>query len=185
LCYHDLARGLGEDQPVYGLQSPGLDGEQGFDFRIEELAQQHVREIRQFQPDGPYYLGGASMGGLVAFEIAQQLVAQGAEVGLLALFDTPGPPSVPVSGRRYLRKSLQRTMEVLDNHIGNLVRLTPSEAAVYLLRKLRWLRFRALEKASGLFGGSSVISGTLTKIEAGARAAREQYVARMIRRDEM
>ncbi|HEY3319088.1 MAG TPA: thioesterase domain-containing protein, partial [Planctomycetota bacterium] len=181
LCYHDLARGLGEDQPVYGLQAPGLDGEQGFNFRIEELARQHVREIRQFQPDGPYYLGGASMGGLVAFEIAQQLVEQGAEVGLLALFDTPGPHSVPVSGGRYLRKSLQRTMEVFDNHLGNLARLTPTEAAVYLLRKMRWLRFRALEKASGLFGGSSLVSDTLTKIEAGARAARERYVAQPYR----
>ncbi|HEY3319844.1 MAG TPA: AMP-binding protein [Planctomycetota bacterium] len=181
LCYHDLARGLGEDQPVYGLQAPGLDGEQGFDFCIEDLARQHVREIRQFQSDGPYYLGGASMGGLVAFEIAQQLVEQGAEVGLLALFDTPGPHSVPVSGRRYLRSSLQRMMEVLDNHIGNLARLTPGEAAVYLLRELRWLRFRALEKASGLFGGSSLVSDTLMKIEAGARAARERYAVRPYR----
>src|SRR5262249_29741951 len=59
---------------------------------IEQMAALYNKEIRQRQPNGPYLLGGWSMGGLVAFEMAQQLCQQGQKVGLLALFDTHLPP---------------------------------------------------------------------------------------------
>ncbi len=86
--YYDLAQHLGADQPFYGLQARGLDGQTEPDTCIEDMAAHYVKEIRTFQPQGPYYLGGSSLGGLVAFEMAQQLHAQGQTVGLLALFDT-------------------------------------------------------------------------------------------------
>jgi thioesterase domain-containing protein/acyl carrier protein len=90
LIYRDLARLLGPDQPVYGLQALGLEGKQAPHTRIEDMAAHYVREVRSLQPSGPYYLAGASMGGRIAFEMAQQLAAQGNHVALVALFDTVG-----------------------------------------------------------------------------------------------
>ncbi|HEY3320746.1 MAG TPA: amino acid adenylation domain-containing protein [Planctomycetota bacterium] len=178
LCYYDLAQSLGEDQPVYGLQAPGLDGNQVFDMSVEELARHHIREMRMFQPEGPYYLCGASMGGMVAFEMAQQLVRQGQKVGLLAMFDTCGPHLVRNAQRRPLAAALQRIGEILDNHCGNLARLTPREAGVYLMRKAKWAKFRALEKFTELFHRTSAIPDTLARFEASAREAGRRYVVK-------
>jgi thioesterase domain-containing protein/acyl carrier protein len=88
LGFRDLARRLGPEQPVYGLQAQGLDGKHPCHRRVEDMAAHYIREIQSVQTEGPYYLGGLSFGGAVAFEMAQQLHAQGQEVGLVALFDT-------------------------------------------------------------------------------------------------
>ena len=88
LMYRDLSRRLGPDQPFYGLQSQGLDGKQPILASIEEMASSYLSEIQRVQPHGPYYLGGYCMGGAIALEIAQQLIARGEQVALLALFDT-------------------------------------------------------------------------------------------------
>jgi len=90
LIYRDLARHLAPDQPVYGLQAVGLDRKQVPHTRVEDMAAHYVKEIRAFQREGPYHLVGASMGGMIAFEMAQQLQALGADVGLVGLFDTTG-----------------------------------------------------------------------------------------------
>jgi thioesterase domain-containing protein len=86
-CYYELASYMKKDQPFYGLQAPSLDGRQKPFSTIEEMAAYYVKEIREFQRDGPYLLGGWSMGGTVAFEMAQQLKRQNQEVALLALLD--------------------------------------------------------------------------------------------------
>jgi non-ribosomal peptide synthetase component F/thioesterase domain-containing protein len=87
--FHDLTRLLDEQQPVYALQPPGLDGETPCLTRIEDMAAHYIKEIRSLQPAGPYYLAGYSFGGLVTFEIAQQLTGQGERVGLLAMLEAP------------------------------------------------------------------------------------------------
>ena len=91
LSLSELPRHLGLDQPFYGLQPPGQDGRHPPLRTVDSLAAYFVREMRALQPRGPYFLGGSSYGGIVAFEIAQQLVRAGQEVGLLALFDTRAP----------------------------------------------------------------------------------------------
>jgi surfactin family lipopeptide synthetase A len=88
LIYRDLSRHLGLDQPFYGLQSQGLDGSRPPLETIEEMAAIYVREIRRVQPHGPYFVGGYCGGGTIAYEVAQQLRADGQQVALLALFDT-------------------------------------------------------------------------------------------------
>jgi thioesterase domain-containing protein/acyl carrier protein len=88
LPYRDLATHLGADQPVFGLQSAGLDGRSPIDGQFEHVAQRYVDEIRQVQPHGPYMLGGYGLGGIIALEMAQQLAASGETVGLLALIET-------------------------------------------------------------------------------------------------
>ena len=92
----ELPRHLGSDQPFYGLQPPGQDGQRAPLGTVDSLAAYFVREMRGIQPRGPYFLGGSSYGGIVAFEMAQQLTRAGEEVGLLALFDTraPGYPAL-------------------------------------------------------------------------------------------
>lgn len=88
LRFYGLAHGLGSDQPVYALQAQGTDGKRPCHSRVEDMANLYLREIRQLQPHGPYYLGGYSLGGSVALEMARTLLAQGEQVGIVALFDT-------------------------------------------------------------------------------------------------
>ncbi|HJP93404.1 MAG TPA: amino acid adenylation domain-containing protein [Pyrinomonadaceae bacterium] len=91
LIYRPMSRHLGDDQPVYALQAQGLDGRQEPLRRVEDMARRYVKEIRTLQPDGPYYLLGASFGGLVAYEMAQQLLSQRQEVAFLGLLNTNCP----------------------------------------------------------------------------------------------
>ena len=102
--FHELAKRMKPDFPFYGLQSQGLDGKSDLLTTIENMAAHYLKEIREVQPSGPYHLGGFSMGGLVAYEMAQQLVAAGEEVGLVVLFDTyaTAPKSVNESLRDLL-----------------------------------------------------------------------------------
>jgi len=88
LMYRSLARYLGADQPIYGLQPQGLDGKQAPLTRIEDMAARYIKEMQVIQPEGPYFLAGYCMGGTIAFEMAQQLSGQGQRVDLLALLDT-------------------------------------------------------------------------------------------------
>lgn len=88
--YRDLVSCLSEDQPVFGIRAPELDGAQKF-LTVEELAFKYIPEIRRVQSRGPYQLCGMSFGGLVAYEIASILVQEGEQVALLALFDTGNP----------------------------------------------------------------------------------------------
>ena len=88
LPYRALAAHLGADQPVFGLQSAGLDGRSPIDVQFELVARHYVDEIRQVQSHGPYMLGGYGLGGTLALEVAQQLIESGETVGLLALIET-------------------------------------------------------------------------------------------------
>jgi thioesterase domain-containing protein/NAD(P)-dependent dehydrogenase (short-subunit alcohol dehydrogenase family) len=98
-CYDELARALGEDQPFFALQPPELDNYRSLEGGVsdetplEEVAAACAEAVRGLQPHGPYYLGGWSLGGVLAFLAAGQLAAAGEEVALLALFDSPAPPS--------------------------------------------------------------------------------------------
>ena len=83
LYYSDLAKMLGDDQPFYGLQAPGLEDDRTALKTTPELAAVYIEEMRKVQPEGPYLLGGWSYGGVVAFEMAVQLQRQGAEVARL------------------------------------------------------------------------------------------------------
>ena len=88
---HSLAQCLGSDQPFYGLEARGVDGKVQPYTQIEEIAADYIAVIQTIQPQGPYFLGGHSFGGKVAFEISQQLQKQGHDIALLAIFDIPAP----------------------------------------------------------------------------------------------
>ena len=86
--FRELAKHLGPDQPFYGLQAHGLGAGNPVHTRTEEMAALYLQEIRKIEPHGPYFLGGYSFGGAIAFEMAQQLAAQGEEQSTVVLFDT-------------------------------------------------------------------------------------------------
>jgi amino acid adenylation domain-containing protein len=138
LTYADLARHLGKDQPVWGLQARGLDGKQPLPDTLEEMARNYLREVRELQPTGPYFLGGSSAGGLVAYEMAQQLAAVGQEVRVLALFDTWGPDYPDrLPGVSLLRRKATELAERVDLHVGNFL------VAEGLGAKLRYIATKA------------------------------------------
>jgi len=88
MCYANIVRYLGAEQPFYGLQAYGLvPGQQPLPS-IEAMASAYIAAIQTVQPQGPYLLGGYSMGGCIAFEMAQQLRRRGHAVALLVLLDT-------------------------------------------------------------------------------------------------
>jgi thioesterase domain-containing protein/acyl carrier protein len=87
--FHGLVFHLGNQQPVYGLLPRGIDGRAAFHTRIEEMAADYVKAIREMQPEGDYRLAGYCFGGVVAFEIARQIEQEGARVAFLGLFDSP------------------------------------------------------------------------------------------------
>ena len=88
---HHLMRHLGKDQPFYAFFHQGENGLPFAHFTVEDIAGHYVRELLTVQPEGPFLLGGYSFGGIVAYEMAQQLTRAGHEVPLLALFDMPSP----------------------------------------------------------------------------------------------
>ncbi len=104
--YVHLAQYLGFDQPCYGLQGRGLEDGQDPHTRIEDMAAYYIDALRTVQPEGPYFLGGWSMGGVVAFEMAQQLYAQGQGVALLALLDA----RIPTPGAECAEEDFEATL---------------------------------------------------------------------------
>ncbi len=110
LNFAGFASHFGSEQPVYGLQARGLDGQETPSIAVERMAADYIGEIRAVQPDGPYYIGGFSAGGIVAFEMARQLQWSGHKVAVLALLDTK------VDG------SPQSSLAVTGNAIGRWIR---------------------------------------------------------------
>ncbi len=84
----DLADLVGPHQPMYGLQSRGLDGREEPLSTIPEMAEHYVKCLKTVQPVGPYRLGGFCTGAFLALEMANQLQAAGEEVSHLAVFST-------------------------------------------------------------------------------------------------
>jgi amino acid adenylation domain-containing protein len=139
LEYYDLARHLGDDQPFYGLQSQGLDGQQPPHTRVEDMAAHYIKEMRELQPAGPYFIGGRSLGGMVAFEMACQLRAQGQEVGLLALLDTyPSGYAKLFRDESTVRAAFGRAARRTRAHAANLRGLSAKEKLSYLIWKARF-----------------------------------------------
>ena len=120
LEYHALVQQMEKDQPVYAFQARGLNGELVENTSVEEMATAFVEELRQFQPQGPYFLGGFCLGGLLALEAAQQLTAEGQQVDLVVMIQSMPPdarrfrPSVSLPQLWWYRTKKRISLE-LDN----------------------------------------------------------------------
>jgi thioesterase domain-containing protein/acyl carrier protein len=163
LLYRELARNLGDDQPVYGLQAIGLDGQTTPLATVEEMAQAYLPHVRRIQPSGPYHLGGYCMGGMVAYEMARHLIEEGEQVALVALLDTYNMSTLPAAGGKAGSHLLQR----FKFHLGNLARLRPGEIAGYLKEKTRIARDGELSNVlTNVFGSNQGPGGDGNSIAA-------------------
>jgi amino acid adenylation domain-containing protein len=134
--YRGLARFLGPDQPLYGLAPQGRDGKRLPHDRIEDMAAHYVREVRDLQPEGPYFLAGWSLGGTVAFEMARQLRAGGQEVAFLGLLDTYNSHVArPASRPRTIGARAGHIWQRLTFHLAAANRLEPKRRRSYLVRR--------------------------------------------------
>ncbi|MCI0395888.1 MAG: amino acid adenylation domain-containing protein, partial [Chloroflexi bacterium] len=122
--YTDLARHLGPERPVYGFQARSIaETEERPQQQVVEMAGYYLSLMREVQPEGPYLLGGWSAGGVVAFEMAQQLRNQGQEVGLLVLIDSPvpNPQQTPALAYQAPQKTWLRAKEGLGRPLWRLL----------------------------------------------------------------
>jgi thioesterase domain-containing protein len=145
VCYRELAYLLSAGQPVIALQPRGIeDGGQPPISEIEEMAAFYVEAVRGMRPAGPYRVAGWSFGGVVAWEMAQQLMAAGHEVDLLALFDTaPHTPEGMMINAGDPAEIVWQTVAGLAGHaaaarvnVDELRGLEGREQALAMLRKM-------------------------------------------------
>jgi amino acid adenylation domain-containing protein len=140
LVYARLARLVGEDFPFYGLQARGWDGQREPHTRVQQMATDYIQEMRLFQPEGPYCIAGECLGGIVAYEIGRQLMAQKQKVALLLLLDTPRPTIT-----KYLRYCVntsrkrwrEQVTDPLAVHWKKLARMQWRERPTYFFHKAR------------------------------------------------
>jgi thioesterase domain-containing protein len=117
LDYHPLVNHLESDQPVYAFQARGLDGNIIKDATLSEMAAAYVAELRAFQPEGPYFVGGFCLGGLLALEAAEQLTAAGQKVALVMLIQSIHPeamefkPGTPAIKRFWYQAQKRASLE--------------------------------------------------------------------------
>ncbi|HEY7201172.1 MAG TPA: amino acid adenylation domain-containing protein [Candidatus Dormibacteraeota bacterium] len=152
LPYAALARHLGADRPVLGLEAPGLEPGGAPAASIAALAAHHLATL----DDHPLLLGGWSMGGLVAFEMARQLQAGGAPLPTLVLLDPPAPaPSgwapTEADAAAWFAHDLARTA-------GALPPGTDPDVAIPLMRVFHaHLRALASYRPEGPFAGDALL----------------------------
>jgi thioesterase domain-containing protein/acyl carrier protein len=141
LWFRQLGQLMAPDQPFYGIQARGLDGKTPAIDNISEMAGTYLAEIKQIQPTGPYILGGASLGGTVALEMAQQLETRGEEVALLTMFDHApdsvdenyaGRKSIPAKGIHLLTNSIRWAQSMRELGSGPLVQRFVRKARIGL-----------------------------------------------------
>ena len=128
LGYGNLVYRLGADQPCYGFQSLGLKDPALSHNSVEEMARYYVGLLREFQPHGPYYLGGWCYGGIVAVEMARILEKQGEKIALLALLETVAMPARGTNFRYYLHR------------LRCFARMSPDRWLTYFRSKARYTR---------------------------------------------
>lgn len=135
-----LARRVGSRYPFYGFKARSADGRVSAQATVEAMAADYVGEIRALQPHGPYVVLGDCAGGVVAYEIARQLRAQGQPLALLLLMDTPRPGGAFAVPRRSLRSYVAS----LGYHREQLGELRGRAKLDYVLERgrRRWLELR-------------------------------------------
>ncbi len=156
LGFGSISHYMGSDQPIYGLQARGIDGGAEPLHKVEDMAAHYIREMRTVQKGGPYYIGGVSFGGLVAFEMARQLSLSGETVALLILFDTAPtglektldwPERLWLGGRRNVMRLRVHASRLFTRHLGDGL-VYARAGFVRVGRKLRSWAWRFLYEKS-------------------------------------
>ena len=129
----ELAQLLGSEQPFYALQARGLNGALPPLTSVEAIATQNIQVIQTVQSEGPYFMAGHSLGGLVAFEMAQQLFQRGQEIALVTIIDQPANLSTDEQNLSYeldevdVRFLTERFTQMLREITNSEVTLAPGD----------------------------------------------------------
>ena len=165
LVFRDLAVYLGADHPVFALQ-PSHPGKNGtYPTSVAAMAAGYIAEIQAAQPEGPYYLGGYSLGGFIAFEMAQQLTRAGHEVAFLAVFDAHAPIRMATSNSSFLasRTLGSRTERLwrvlLSKDRGMIIKRWSALAKIRMEERLARLLHRPLPAELTTLKGSQGFAG--------------------------
>ena len=169
-CYRALAQHVGDDQPFFGLQPPGLDGQSEPLKRVEDLAAYFADQIRAFQPSGPYVIAGFCAGGGVAFELGSELLRRGAVVACVALFGSPYPTWYRSPSQ--LRWRLRQQAARFGGHARAMATHSLGELRRYVAEKL--LQRRARRDAARTTAPDPVLV-LRAKMERAAIAALRRY----------
>lgn len=171
LWFRRLGALCAPDQPFYGVQAQGLDGVTPPFDSVATMAAHYIDEIKTVQPRGPYYLGGASLGGTVAFEMARQLTERGESVALLVMFDHS--PAGTWSETRRLSDGW-RIVQNAPRWIGGIVEVGGSQLMQRARRKAR-AATKQLQRRLGS-GGNGVESADLLDYGAELPAYRQRLI---------
>ncbi len=175
--YGLLSRLLGDDQPFYSIQPRGLDGSEPPLETIQELAAENIRLMRTVQPHGPYYIGGYCAGGVIAFEMAQQLTASGDEIAFLGLFDAARRRS-PEAAAAARESSFARFVTYWDLQIGSILVRPPTQRTAFfrmaLARKLTHIGRKFMGKL-GVQSGPGLPEAA-QRVRVAGEAATRKYI---------
>ena len=135
-CYRALAEHLGDDQPFFGLQPPGVDGRNAPIASVEDLASYFATQIREFKPHVSCIVAGYCAGGAIAFEVARQLLQQGAAIRFVALFAGQYPTWFrALSQRRQHLIDMLARMRVHSRSLASLSNAGRREYVADILRR--------------------------------------------------
>lgn len=148
--FYQVVKHIQTSHAIHGMQAKGIDGAEEAQDRIEDMARYSLDSVRQIQPHGPYLLIGFSLGGLVTLEMAQQLIAEGEKVGLLAMLDAY-PHVSRLSREQRIRLSIRQTWRRVARRLHWLGVRPPYETTVEVspspaLQRFRETSYRALER---------------------------------------
>ena len=153
-----LVRYLDHDQPFYAFQARGVQADQEPLTYVEEMAALYLKALKLVQPEGPYLLGGYSMGGMVAFEMAQQLAVNGEQVDALVIIDTPA------------QNPKFKYLWDLTTWWASLVNMNQSDrneaflsVRNYFFRMRYFLRLKLAEKVAYIFDRGSVVGANIIR----------------------
>lgn len=170
MCYAALAKALPPGFSVYGIRAPGLMPETETTLAsIDAMAERYIDEIRSIQPDGPHYLLGWSLGGLVVQEMSRRLAAEGETLGLIAMIDSAVPQLRAIGTERISAGPFRRFVAdlaasanlSLDCREEELDRLSQEERFAWLARQL---------EGFGMPAGDAALKAVYGVFQAGSKA---------------
>jgi len=172
-CYRALAQHLGDDQPFFGLQPPGVDGQSEPLTCVEDLAAYFAAQIRAFRPAGPYVIAGYCAGGTIAFAVARHLLQHGAAISFVALFTSPYPTWYRVLPQ--LRQRFAHQVERVREHARALA---PLSYGWHYRDITERLRERKARRDAGRLAAADPVLLLRAKIEAATIVAVRRYTPR-------
>jgi thioesterase domain-containing protein len=160
-----LVTALDTPMPVFAIEARGVDGSTAPDTDIGEMADHYIARVQTLQPQGPYFLGGHSFGGLVALEMAQRLLRAQQPVACLFMMDTP------ISERYWpLRFYIRKLPTRLSRHARRILTDTPAANMKYYFR-------RFLARRAGLenLPPEVMIGSNIARVMLASELARKAY----------